>query len=65
MEKNEMLTKEKMQATLSTVVSQYLNDFLNRNHSNKVTEELVVGLGQKIILKLTPALEPWIPKKED
>ena len=65
MEKNEMLSKEKMETALQAGMSQYLQTFYNGNAQNKLSEELVTGMGIKMIPSLITALEPWIPKDEE
>ena len=64
MEKNEMLSKEKMETALQAGMSQYLQTFYQNNFQNKLSEELVTGMGIKMIPSLITALEPWIPKDE-
>jgi len=65
MEKNEMLSKEKMETALQAGMSQYLQTFYNGNFQNKLSEELITGMGIKMIPSLITALEPWIPKDEE
>ena len=64
MEKNEMLSKEKMETALQAGMSQYLQTFYNGNFQNKLSEELITGMGIKMIPSLITASEPWIPKDE-
>ena len=64
MEKNEMLSKEKMETALQTGMSQYLQTFYNGNFQNKLSEELVTGMGVKIIPEILKILDPWISKDE-
>ena len=64
MEKNEMLSKEKMETALQAGMSQYLQTFYNGNAQNKLSEELVTGMGIKMIPSLITALGTRIPKDE-
>ena len=64
MEKNEMLSKEKLEQALQAALTQYLQTFYQNNFQNKLSEELVTGMGIKMIPSLITALEPWIPKEE-
>jgi len=64
MEKNEMLSKEKMETALQTGMSQYLQTFYQNNFQNKLSEELVTGMGVKIIPEILKILDPWISKDE-
>ena len=64
MEKNEMLSKEKMEQALQAGMSQYLQIFYNGNFQNKLSEELVTGIGMKMVPEIIKVLEPWIPKEE-
>ena len=64
MEKNEMLSKEKMEVALQAGISQYLQAFYESNFQNKLSEELVTGLGIKIIPEIIKVLDPWISKEE-
>ena len=64
MEKNEMLSKEKMETALQAGMSQYLQTFYNGNAQNKLSEELLTGMGIKMLPEIMKVLEPWIPKDE-
>ena len=64
MEKNEMLSKEKMETALQVGMSQYLQTFYNGNAQNKLSEELLTGMGIKMLPEIMKALDPWIPKEE-
>jgi len=63
-EKNEMLSKEKMEQALQVGMSQYLQTFYNSNFQNKLSEELVTGIGMKMLPELMKVLDPWISKDE-
>ena len=65
MEKNEMLSKEKMEKSLQSGISKYLQTFYSANFQNKLSEELVTGMGVKIIPEIMKVLDPWIPKEEN
>jgi len=65
MEKNEMLSKEKLQQTLEQALTQYLQTFYQSNFQNKLSEELLTGMGIKMIPNLITALDPWIPKEKE
>ena len=64
MEKNEMLSKEKLEQALQAALTQYLQTFYNGNAQNKLSEELLTGMGIKMIPEIMKALDPWIPKEE-
>ena len=64
MEKNEMLSKEKMEQALQSGMTQYLQAFYDRNFQNKLSEELVTGIGMKMLPELMKVLDPWISKDE-
>ena len=64
MEKNEMLSKEKMEQALQVGMSQYLQTFYDSNFQNKLSEELVTGIGMKMLPELMKVLDPWISKDE-
>ena len=65
MTKNEMLSKEQMGKTLQQVLTQYLQNFVNTNNQNRITEEIVVGMSIKLHEKLLVGLDPWVPKEEN
>jgi len=65
MEKNEMLSKQKMEEALQAGMTKYLQTFYNSNFQNKLSEELVTGIGIKIIPEIMKVLDPWIPKEEN
>jgi len=60
-----MLSKEKMEQALQVGMSQYLQTFYNSNFQNKLSEELVTGIGMKMLPELMKVLDPWIPKEEN
>ena len=64
MEKNEMLSKEKMEKSLQSGISKYLQTFYSANFQNKLSEELVTGIGMKMLPELMKVLDPWISKDE-
>jgi len=59
-----MLSKEKMEQALQVGMSQYLQTFYNSNFQNKLSEELVTGIGMKMLPELMKVLDPWISKDE-
>ena len=64
MEKNEMLSKEKLEQALQAALTQYLQTFYQNNFQNKLSEELLTGMGIKMIPEIMKVLDPWIPKEE-
>ena len=64
MEKNEMLSKQKMEEALQAGMTKYLQTFYNSNFQNKLSEELVTGIGMKMLPELMKVLDPWISKDE-
>ena len=65
MEKNEMLSKDSMREALHISITQYLQSFYQNNFQNKLSEELVTGMGIKIIPEIMKAVDSWIPKEEN
>jgi len=65
MEKNEMLSKEKLKQTVEQALTQYFQTFYQNNFQNKLSEELLTGMGVKMIPEIMKAVDSWIPKEEN
>ena len=62
---SEELSKENMLKALQDGMTQYLQTFFNNNAGNKLTEELLTGMGVKMIPEIMKAVDSWIPKEEN
>ena len=60
-----VLSKENMEKLLQKGINNYLQKFYSNNSQNKLSEELVTGMGVKMIPEFMKILEPWIPKEDN